>query len=165
MEKLRVYSRRQKSKTILEAPSQMSTPDSSNPTPTNLATSILLVNYIDLPSAQRKRVRSCTQRKIVHIDWWSVKVFMGAKSPLLPYYVRLCFISDSREHQLQRISHFGLIAQMWLTFSQGHHKWYQGSLVTLCGAEALHDVSPNEDVRNLSRGVCDTQKVSHKLGR
>ena len=57
MKELRVYSRRQKSKTTPKAPEQSSEPDSGNSTP---ILSIPTINDIDLPIAQCKRVRSCT---------------------------------------------------------------------------------------------------------
>ena len=57
VKELRVYSRRQKSKTTPKAPEQSSEPDSGNSTP---VLSIPTINDIDLPIAQCKRVRSCT---------------------------------------------------------------------------------------------------------
>jgi hypothetical protein len=39
---------------------------------------------------------------------------------------------------------------MWLAFFLNRYKWYQSNFVTPCDAEELHDVGPNEDVKNLS---------------
>ena len=70
VEKLRVYSRCQKSKTILVAPCQTSNPDSGNTTSTFdsvIPTSdsvIPVVNNMSLPIAQRKGVRSCTHHPV-----------------------------------------------------------------------------------------------------
>ena len=61
VKELRVYSRRQKSKTTPKAPEQSSEPDSSNSAP---VLSIPTINDIDLPIAQRKGVRSCTHHPI-----------------------------------------------------------------------------------------------------
>jgi hypothetical protein len=63
VEELRVYSRRQKSKTILVAPCQASDPDSGNTTSTSDSV-IHVVNDMSLPIAQCKGVRSCTHHPI-----------------------------------------------------------------------------------------------------
>jgi hypothetical protein len=38
----------------------------------------------------------------------------------------------------------------------GHYKQYQSSLVTPYGGGVLHDMGPDEDVKDLSGGDCDT---------
>jgi hypothetical protein len=62
MEELSVYSIPQKSKTIPDATCRISDPDSGNITSSlDLNSSIPVVDYMNLPIAQNKGFRSCTQ--------------------------------------------------------------------------------------------------------
>ena len=60
MIELRVYSRHHKSEATLDATSQASDPDLGNGTPTSSLKSILVIDYMNMPIAQHKGVRSCT---------------------------------------------------------------------------------------------------------
>jgi hypothetical protein len=51
---------------------------------------------------------------------------------------------------------FLVIVQIQPTLFLGRYKWYLSNLVTPCGAEVLHDVGFDEDVRDLSGRDCDT---------
>jgi hypothetical protein len=65
MEELRVYSRRQKNKTISDATCQTSDLGSSNTTSTSDMNYVIpVVNDTSLPIAQRKGVRSCTHHPV-----------------------------------------------------------------------------------------------------
>jgi hypothetical protein len=65
VEELRVYSKRQKNKTIPDATCQTSDPNSGNTTSIpDMNFVIPVVNDMSLPIAQRKGVRSCTHHPI-----------------------------------------------------------------------------------------------------
>jgi hypothetical protein len=51
---------------------------------------------------------------------------------------------------------FRVTIQMWLVLFLSHYKWYQNNLVTPYDIEALHNMDPKKDVRELSGGSCDT---------
>jgi hypothetical protein len=55
--------------------------------------------------------------------------------------------------------------QMWLVLFLSHYKWYQSNLVTPYDIEALHNMDPNKDVRDLSGEVVIPHKDSHTLRR
>jgi hypothetical protein len=80
---------RQKIKTILQPLSQMSTPDSGYPTST-LDTTIPRVND-DLPIAQCKGIRSCTQH--------SISNFVSYNNLSLPNHTFLSKLSSVSIHQ------------------------------------------------------------------
>lgn len=64
-------------------------------------------------------------------------------NPTFPsYYMKLGFISDSMENS-KLISHFGVIAQIWLALFSGSLQMVlePPSNVRLCGTGALHDVA------------------------
>lgn len=47
---------------------------------------------------------------------------------------------------------------MWLALFLGCYKWYLNNLVTPCSARTLHDIGPDEDVRDLRGEDYDTPK-------
>jgi hypothetical protein len=100
VEELRVYSRCQKSKTILVAPCQASYPDSGNTTSTS--NSVIptfdsvtpVVNDMNLPIAQRKGVRSCTHHPVS--DFVS---YQHLSSPYRSFVSKLSSVSVPRNLQ------------------------------------------------------------------
>jgi hypothetical protein len=93
VEELRVYSRHQKSKTILVAPCQASDPNSGNTTSTSDSI-IPVVNDTSLPIAQRNGVRSCTHHLVS--DFVS---YQHLSSPYRSFVSKLSSVSVPRNLQ------------------------------------------------------------------
>jgi len=108
VEELRVYSRRQKNKTILDATCQTSNPSSGNTTSTfDVNYVILVVNNMSLPIAQRKRVRSCIHHPVFH--------FVSYQQLFSSYH---SFVSKSSSVSIPRNLQEALSDPKWTTVMQ-----------------------------------------------
>jgi hypothetical protein len=100
VEELKVYSRRQKAKTILDAPCQTSysgsgtNPSGTTPSTFDMNSVIPVVNDTNLPIAQRKGVRSCTHHPIS--DFVS---YQHLSSPYRSFVSKLSYVSVPRNLQ------------------------------------------------------------------